>query len=324
MNDNYSGPAVSQANGYESPSVEEIQAAILDCQNAAAGVKNSKLREGANIAQDGEVPEWLWYSASDFAWMEDYFKPLYDRDPEDAVALREALPPAQTAIRTDQVHQVGANNGIFLAWEGDMAEDFRTYFLNPFPNAVDHQSAVVDELISAVACYEAVLRNARTDAKTIAEKTKEIFDGLNDTEHLSWKMTLELTAAVLGVAGAIPSPAGKLDFAGKLGLIAQGVTVAQMALNTTIQGGSVEEVEESLKAAIDKAVEAMTYEEEQVAKALEHSIATVEKTLAGRPEGSKRVDPRTTSTLLPHEPTGDGVPNLTNGRKPTPEDMWPR
>lgn len=83
-------------------------------------------------------------------------------------------------------------------------------------------------------------------------------------------------------------------------------------------------MEESLKTAIDKAVEAMTYEEEQIAKALEQSITAVQQTLAGRSAGLKRVDPRTTSTLLPHEPTGDGVPNLTNGRTPTREGMWPK
>lgn len=225
MNDNYSGPAVSRANGYESPSVEEIEAAIKECQEAAAGARNSKVREGGNISQ---IPpsESDYYSASDFAWMEEYFKPLYDRDPEEAATLREALPPAQTAISSDQVHQVGASNGIFLEWEGDMAEDFRTYFLNPFPNAVEHQSAVVDELISAVACYEAVLRNARADAKKIAEETKKIFDGLNDSESLSWKMVLEMTASVIDVAGAIPSPAGKLDFSGKLGFVGQGVAIS--------------------------------------------------------------------------------------------------
>ncbi|MGH8793739.1 MAG: hypothetical protein ACRDXX_13990, partial [Stackebrandtia sp.] len=91
--------------------------------------------------------------------------------------------------------------------------------------------------------------------------------------------------------------------------------------NPSISGGTVDEVMDQLKNVLEELREAMDSEEEQLAVAIDNTTNEVRALMSGDSDKEKDSD-KVKSSILPHEPNGDGVTNVTSGKTPSKDEFW--
>ena len=311
----FAQPVSGRAKEIEYVSAGDVESAVSSMIDAAVDAQHYEASMTSGYSRGTNVPELT--DASDYDWIKAYFEPLYDREPNNASDMADAVGATKESLESGRTTVISQATSMVEKWAGEAQHDFKKYFLDPFPNAITNQKAVVDELRVALHIYEGVLRQARVDAKKIADETKKVLDSLNDCTADDWKVALGLIGVAAAVVGAIPTGGASLGIAGAMALVGAGASLTTTAIDAAnIEGGSVSSVLNSCKDALEKAREQMTSEEQAIADALNDSNSGIDGVLS-------QTDPLDVATVLPHEPTGDGTPNLTDGNTPG-EDGWHR
>jgi hypothetical protein len=92
-------------------------------------------------------------------------------------------------------------------WTGRAAMQFKSGFIDPFPAVVTNQFIVAAVLKSALEAQRQVWASARHDIDTIAHRTIEALDRMDDCDRNEWTVTFTVVSSVAAVA-AIPLTGG--------------------------------------------------------------------------------------------------------------------
>jgi hypothetical protein len=266
--------------------------------------------------------------ASQYQWVIDKFKYFHERWSAYPLAMATECERAKGAIQSGQMGALlTADQIAWTGWGGDAQRHFTQYFMEPFlQSAITNQQVVLDELAVAMYAYAALLLQARVDAKMAADKAIQVLDGLHDSNAPDAVTTIKLVAMVVGVVGAVAATpatgggslalAAGLISAGLIGaeVVAEGISEQQKERD--INGGFVHEVLEKLKTALDDMKADMDKVEQNLASEVTEAAGIVDNWLSS-------TDPMTKASILPNEPTDDGVPNVTTGEA-GPGDFRPR
>ncbi|HEY8471738.1 MAG TPA: hypothetical protein VIL37_03775 [Natronosporangium sp.] len=266
-------------------------------------------------------------SPSEYEWVVSLFTQFHDRWPSGARAMAEHCRNAKTHLQSGRMTPIVSVKDLVAGhWQGAASDDFRDFFLTPFTNAVTNQQALLDELACAMYAYEAVLRQARVDAKNIADRAVDVLDSI---DAYGGGGDIGLVLGVLGVAVSVVSAVatGGTSLSITLGLIGAGISGAQLVhgeltegepppKDQQIQGETVDMVLSSLSNVLSDLRTAMDLEERGIAHALGETRSEVANLLSAD-------RPLDVATILPNEPNDDGIVNITAGERPDPSGFHP-
>jgi hypothetical protein len=253
---------------------------------------------------------------SQFEWIVSSFDYFHERWPAYPRTMAEECESARAAIMSGELTAyVGVTQTVNNDWAGLARDDFVRFFLNPFGNAVSNQQLLLTELSAAMYAYEAILRQARLDAKSLADQTVNVLDSINTYSGGD-------ASTILGVIGIGVAVVTTLATAGTttaltLGLIGSGIQAARLAVDKTkdISGETADDVLMQLDQRLADLRVAMDGEEDAIADAVAKTADGVETLLASS-------DPLELATILPNEPN-DAIPNVTSGQPPGNEQFHP-
>lgn len=270
---------------------------------------------GENVSRDPREID-----AGEYEWIIDYFTYFHERWPSYPQTMAQHCQTAKAEIQSGKMTPILAVGRAVSWWGGDARDNFLENFLDPFVSqTVTNQQALLDELAVAMHAYEAVLKQGRLDAKTIADQTVGVLDS---TGHGSGGDV----SVLLGVVGIAVAVVGTLLTAGTttaltLGLIGAGLQTANLAVkiseDQTIAGETVDEVLRTMAEVLDELRQAMDAEEDLIAEAVEKQADQVRDWLSSSSSLAM-------ATILPNEPSEDGVTDITGGELPDRDEFRPR
>jgi hypothetical protein len=259
-----------------------------------------------------------------YQWVLDKFKYFHERWSAYPAAMAIECENAKAAIQSGQMAALNTVGNIaWNNWGGDAQRHFTQYFLDPFAIAVTNQQLVLDELAVAMYAYEGLLKQSTVDAKSAADETIRVLDGLHDSNPPDATTIIKVAAITVSIVAAVATGGTSLGIT--LGLIGAGLAggeliasgIADKEKPQGISGGTVDEVLGKLREALDALKEDMDTVEQNLANGLTASVGQVDDWL-----GSD--DPLTVASILPNEPTDDSVPNVTGGEvTPGSDDFRP-
>ncbi|GIF23171.1 hypothetical protein BJ973_000473 [Actinoplanes tereljensis] len=91
--------------------------------------------------------------------------------------------------------------GLLLGWDGDAANAFKKYFLDPFPLILQNQFILVSMLKSTLHATQALWAAARKDLDGIAEATMAALDNDPCCDPNKWTFDFTVIAAVATIGG---------------------------------------------------------------------------------------------------------------------------
>jgi hypothetical protein len=258
-----------------------------------------------------------------YQWVIEKFKYFHQRWPTFAGTLAYHSDEAKAAITSGRMAPIETVGDIVATgWGGQSRDNFKEFFLDPFGNAVTNQQQVLDELGCSMYAYEALLQEGQIDAKKTADETIKILDGLSESSPPDAETVIKVVAVVAGVVGVIASGgSGLIIGAGLVGagtgaaeLIAK--DVSEQEKNRKLNGGTVDEVLEKMKGALDELKQDMETVEQNLAEA----VGEVSTAVNGYLNNANALD---VATILPNEPDND-VPDVTDGEVLGGDDFRPR
>lgn len=315
-----SSPATDKLGDIEDvPSWTEVYSLaqeILDAAVEAAIEEDKHFGDSAPPPDDEARPRKREWVNEHWGDLPERWKFFTERSVYMPASLATSFQSAKENIQWAQLSEVNTVISAVGHWAGLAKTSFQTNFLNPLVNqTVSCQQLLFDELTVAANSYEAVLRGLLKDAKELGDDTIKVLDSFADCTKDDANSQLTTAGIAVGILATVASGGTGLPLA--LGLIGGGISVGKAATTeSNISQDTVEDVMNQLYKVIDDLMEDAKAEEEKIAAGLRTSVADVEKFLSSS-------EPLTKATLLPHEPTGDGVTNLTDGKIPTPDEFHP-
>jgi hypothetical protein len=255
---------------------------------------------------------------SQFEWIVSSFDYFHERWPAYPRTMAEECESARAAIMSGELTgYVGVTDTVSGDWAGLARDDFVRFFLNPFGNAVSNQQLLMTELSAAMYAYEAILRQARLDAKHLADQTVSVLDSINTYSGADAGTILSVIGIGLAVVTTLAT--GGTTTGITLGLIGAGLQTAQLAVDVEkekdISGETALDVVMQLDQRLSDLRVAMDGEEDAIADAVAKTADGVEALLASS-------DPLELATILPNEPN-DAIPNVTSGQPPGHDQFHP-
>ncbi|HIV56329.1 MAG TPA: hypothetical protein H9902_00090 [Candidatus Stackebrandtia faecavium] len=289
------------------PNRSELSDKLKEVKEAAAKARNLEV---GNSSARRPIPESQQDTAGDYDWIDARFEPFFKRPPSAVYAMTRHLRSAKTPLHSGGMTSFNSVESAVDDWGGAAQRHFMDYFISPFPLAVTNQQAIIEELNAGLLCYAEVLREGQVAALEIAIETTNSLDALSsgifgDDGGI---VALSVLAAAAGVASAIPTGGFGITLAIIGGGSGIGGTIAGLSGDEEkpISGGTVEEVLQSMQDTLDKLKDNMEEAEKAIATDWTISSDTIADKLRSVSDNSK-------SSILPHEPTNDGIPNLTSG-----------
>lgn len=287
--------ARSEFDDSNTPTMDDIVSAAQSLEQA--------FRKKVHEHEPGEWPEQC------YLWIVPYFKTFCYPDPKEPKAMADHLTAVRESLNSGQVSAIQGVTPQIEDWEGQARDSFFANFLVPFPDAVDNQIEVVDELRVSLWAYEGILRAGRADAKTLLDTTADALDAFDGGKAAKRTYALIIVAALAGVLKDVPGAAAA-GGGQKLGLsvIASGSNAERGTERAKgeIGGKTVSEIMNTFVAATEKLRPLMEDEEGKLATELGNSNELVDKILSSS-------DPTTLMKLLPNEIGDDGA-DLTDGK----------
>ncbi|GAA4892576.1 hypothetical protein LX16_1989 [Stackebrandtia albiflava] len=311
----FAGPSRDKAAEIALVDDAAIEAAVDRVIEAAVRQRTKEVNSDLGASGiPGPYPDDMFPTEADYQWVRTWFTPFYDRDPTLVTGMAASLAGAKGALNSGRATVVANASSAVEQWAGATRDDFKTYFLDPFPNAVANQKVVVDELCVVLAGYEAVLRQGRRDAEKIADDTAKVLDSLDDCTSAEVLVVLGIITAATTVIGAIPAAGAALGLGGSMALIRGGAQFGAAGVESArIKGDTVEGVLQSMVDGCKALQDTMDGVEQGLADALSESGEAVGRVLSAG-------NPLDVTALLPHEPNGDGVTDVTDGDRPGSEE----
>ena len=259
---------------------------------ASAEAMIASFRQKVGEHEPGPWPE------SAYTWIVPYFKFFCYPDPLAVQIMADDLGLVRQSIKSGQVTAVQGLTPQIEDWEGKARDSFYENFLVPFPDAVENQTEVIDELRIALWAYESILRAARVDAKKLLDETKKVVDAYDGDKSGKTQFAFTIIAAFAGVVKDLPRGGATLGLAlvGNTATLGKGAQTAA----TDIGGKTVADIMNSFIAAAEEIRPMMDDQEQKLAAELDKSNATVDGIL-------NNSDPKTLMQLLPNEVGTDGA-----------------
>lgn len=262
----------------------------------------------------------------EYEWVVERYVPFHERWPAFPQAMKDYCTTAKKAIQDDG--HMSAINQVKTAvdrWGGYARQSFSDNFLAPFlTQSVPEQQFLLDELAVEMVAYEAILRQGRLDAKAVADATVAALESLEQRLDVDVETLLGMVGLVVTIASAVVTVGTATAFTAAVtfGLINAGLAGAKLAASfvdsaQSVTGFTVDEVLGSMAVALDNLRQAMDFEEDLIAAEAEKLRDQVAGWLSSD-------DPLEMATILPNEPTDDGIDDLTSGGLPSPVDFRPR
>lgn len=242
-----------------------------------------------------------------FTWIVPYFKHFCYPDPLGPKTIADDLGMIRASLKSGQVTAVQGLTPMVEDWEGKARDSFYENFLVPFPDAVNNQIEVVDELRLSMWAYENILRSGRIDAKKLLDETKKVVDSYDGDKAAKTQFFLVIVGSIAGVMKDWGAGAYRLG----LSLVNGSATGTKGAheYSQSVSGKTVSEIFQSFINAAEELRPLMDEQEQTLADALSSSNGTVDGYL-------NSTNPKTLMTLLPNEVADDG-PDITDGYQPT-------
>lgn len=296
----------------------DIEAAAEEVVKAAEEAKKNEGpdRDDPNVQH---AQSFLESVPGSYDWIPEHFERFYQRNPWSVSSMVRDLDSAKTNLQSGNMSDIKNVESIVTGnFAGDTQEAFVDNFLNPFGPAVGNQQGVFAELQAGLCAYEALLRQSRADAKTIAEKTVSALDGLSGGflgtgSGSEVPVALAVAGAVVGVVGAAATGGGSLGIT--FAIIGGGISVTSAGLGAgddgelkkDVAGDTVEEVLESMQTALNELWDLMERVESAISSGLQESSNELLSYVNSGNSETKR-------TILPHE-----VNSNDNGSSEAPE-----
>ncbi|ASU80610.1 hypothetical protein CDG81_22675 [Actinopolyspora erythraea] len=181
---------------------------------------------------------------------------------------------------------IGANNDLrsietaaddLNDWSGMAAHAFKANFLDPFPAVASNQFLVLGIMKGAVEADREVWTRTRDDIENIADSTLEGLDNVGSCGKSDLEFTLSVASAVAAV-GAIPFTGGASVAFAAVGAASAVGGAAQKGFEAVKKnGGSAEQVVNSMKETIDALTERVGEEQGEITKALNDYAGEVDR-----------------------------------------------
>ncbi|HEY8471530.1 MAG TPA: hypothetical protein VIL37_02715 [Natronosporangium sp.] len=354
----YSAGPADRVRAMEAPSVWDVAERAAEVVNAAVRARQKEIMPGPSVGYNEDTGEQMMHyddlatgtsytymgnnrwvnnntgedvddprniDPAQYQWIIDDFKYFHERWDSYPMAMAMECEAAKAAIQEGEMSALlTADQIAWNGWGGDAQRHFTQFFLDPFvQTAVTTQQTVLDELAVAMYAYAALLKQARIDAKLLADKAIQALDGLHESNPPEATTVIKIAAAVVGVVGAIASGGGTLVVTlgiigaglGGAEVIAEGITEPEKS--RPIEGSFVHEVLDKLRELLQEMKSDMDKVEENIGKQIEEAAGQVNGWLTSS-------DPEEVSTILPTEPDDD-IPNVTDGEvQPGSDDFRPR
>lgn len=173
--------------------------------------------------------------------------------------------------------RVGSAGDTLESWTGEAADNFKRNFLDPFPAVVKNQFLLLGVMRGALEADQERWRRARDDIETIAEGTLSGLDNVESCGKNELKFTFSVASAVAAV-GSIPFTGGAsaagIAAVGAVGSVGAAAMDGEKVVNK--EGGSADQVVQSMKSSIDELTEEIRKSGGKVAKALNGISGEVE------------------------------------------------
>jgi len=255
---------------------------------------------------------------SQYEWIVEHFDYFHERWPSYPRTMAEHCETAKTAIMSGEMTPfLSVAMTVSNDWAGAARDDFLDYFLVPFGNAVTNQQLLLTELSAAMYGYEAVLRQARLDARHLANQTVNVLDSINTYSGGDAGTVLRVIGIGLAVVSTLATAGSTAALT--FGLIGAGLQAAQLGADLAEQDISGETVDDVLNQLVQRLGDlrtAMDAEEDEIAIAVEKTSDSVQSLLDSG-------DPLELATVLPNEPNEDGITNVTGGEVPGEDEFRP-
>jgi hypothetical protein len=256
---------------------------------------------------------------SRYEWVVSQFEYFHERWPSYPRAMAQHGETARTAITSGEM--TGYNSVAITVgsdWAGQARDDFMDYFLAPYGNAVTNQQLLLTELSAAMYAYEAVLKQARLDARHLADETVNVLESINTYSGGDASTILRVVGIGLAVTSTLVTAGSTAALT--FGLLGAGLQATQLGVDIAkqadISGETADDVVQQLVQRLSDLRAAMDAEEDQIAEAVATTADSVEALL-----GSS--DPLELATILPNEPNDDGITNITAGDVPGHDEFRP-
>lgn len=289
---------------------------ILDAAVEAAIAEDKHLGDSAPPPDEVARPRKQEWVNANWGDLPERWKFFTERSVDMPANLASSFQSAKQNIQWAHLSEINTVISATDHWAGLAKTSFQTNFLNPLVNqTISCQQLLFDELTVAANSYEAVLRGLLKDGKELGDDTIKVLDSFADCTKDDANSALATAGIAVGILTTVASGGAALPLT--LGLIGGGISAAEKATSeSSISQDTVEDVMNQLYKEIDEIMEDAKKEEEQIAAGLRKSVTDVKKFLSSS-------DPLEKATLLPHEPTGDGVSNVTDGEVPPPGEFHP-
>ncbi|SFT92780.1 hypothetical protein SAMN04487904_113130 [Actinopolyspora lacussalsi subsp. righensis] len=162
-------------------------------------------------------------------------------------------------------------------WSGMAAHAFKANFLDPFPAIASNQFLVLGIMKGAVEADQEVWDKTRTDIVHIADQTLNALDNVASCSKSDLEFTLSVASAVAAI-GAIPFTGGaSVAFAAVGAASAVGGAAQKGVKAVKKNGGTAEQVINSMKEGIDELNEEIRKDQGEITKALNDYAGEVDR-----------------------------------------------
>lgn len=288
---------------------EAVKDGISEAETPSAGDITAAAQAVEQAFRDKvAIHERPWPEAS-YEWIVPYAETFCEPDPKEPQTASTELEAIRDNLKSGQVTAVSGLGPKIEDWEGEAADSFYDHFLVPFPQAVDNQVGIAEELRTALQCYESLLRSGRHDIKLILDKTKGVVDGYDGDKTASAQFGLSIVIALTAILTAGPTGGLSLTMNLNLATVAGSAAIATNAVITadqTIGGDTLGEIMEAMMKAMTDVRKEMDHKEKLLGEALGKTHDEVNAIL--------NTDNQTTlQKLLPNEGTGSGGRTVYEG-----------
>ncbi|GLZ77134.1 hypothetical protein Afil01_19410 [Actinorhabdospora filicis] len=300
------------------PSDGEMESALAGLIAAAGTARLSEMFDEDYELEDAEtfasvagsdltslVLEW-------WSWIPSTFRYFYERDYTLTEAAMEQLTSAVDELKSSRMAALLSVGSAVDDWHGDARDAFRDSWLGPLEySGIGAQQSLLLELHAAMLAYDAILRQARIDAREIAVEAVKVLDSLTESNPDEAKVLLGIAGVAVAVVTAVQT--GGTSIGITLGLLGAGLAASTTAIDAVnLSGDTSDDVMASVKAAFDALKNEMLAQERAIAEALARTQEEV--------DGDLR---RGGGNLLPTEVYKPGTVDLTTGAVP-PSDQFQR
>lgn len=311
----FGNQAADKAAEIEIVQDSEIQSAA---QRVVEAAEKARKDEAPNAGMGGNNgrDEFMENIPGSYDWIPGRYERFYERMTSAPRAMAENIGNGRANLDSGFMSDINIVDTAVARWAGKARDEYYNNFISPFPAAVTHQQALFAELETGLYAYETELRESRRVAKKIADDTVKVLDGMNSgflgSSQEEQQLAIAIGLAVIATIGTAATTSTGLGLAIGFALVANGGSIGRAGMSlgaakeekADIKGGTVEEILQSMQDALDKLWDDMQLSERGIADAWNETLSDVEAHVNSGDARKKR-------TILPHEPSGDEIPDLT-------------